>query len=76
MNILTTPPPCPGLPGVHQQLALEAAPRGSRKVVVATNIAETSLTIQVSDKDVGICSGVDVCLETSPPHASAVEQGG
>lgn len=36
-----------GLPGVQQQLALEPAPRGSRKVVVATNIAETSLTIQV-----------------------------
>jgi hypothetical protein len=36
-----------GLPGAQQRLALEPAARGTRKVVVATNIAETSLTIEV-----------------------------
>jgi ATP-dependent helicase HrpB len=35
-----------GLPLAQQQKAIEAAKRGSRKIVLATNIAETSLTIE------------------------------
>jgi hypothetical protein len=35
-----------GLPGNVQSLAFAPAPRGYRKVVVATNIAETSLTLE------------------------------
>jgi HrpA-like RNA helicase len=35
-----------GLPGNVQSLAFAPAPRGFRKVVVATNIAETSLTLE------------------------------
>lgn len=35
-----------GLPAPDQRLALQGAPRGYRKVIVATNIAETSLTLQ------------------------------
>jgi ATP-dependent helicase HrpB len=35
-----------GLPGAAQQAALSPVPRGHRKVVVATNIAETSLTLE------------------------------
>jgi ATP-dependent RNA helicase DDX35 len=34
-----------GLPGHQQRQALEPAPRGYRKVVIATSIAETSLTL-------------------------------
>lgn len=34
-----------GLPRSDQELALSSAPRGKRKVIVATNIAETSLTL-------------------------------
>ncbi|KAF6259921.1 putative DEAH [Scenedesmus sp. NREL 46B-D3] len=45
-----------GLPGAQQRLALEPAARGTRKVVVATNIAETSLTIE------GIVYVVDCCF--------------
>uniref|UniRef100_A0A383W704 RNA helicase n=1 Tax=Tetradesmus obliquus TaxID=3088 RepID=A0A383W704_TETOB len=45
-----------GLPGAQQRLALEPAARGVRKVVVATNIAETSLTIE------GIVYVVDCCF--------------
>lgn len=44
-----------GLPGAQQRLALEPAARGTRKVVVATNIAETSLTIE------GVVYVVDCC---------------
>ncbi len=35
-----------GLPLKQQELAIKAAPEGTRKVVLATNIAETSLTIE------------------------------
>ncbi|KAF8058346.1 DEAH9 [Scenedesmus sp. PABB004] len=44
-----------GLPGAAQRLALEPSARGCRKVVVATNIAETSLTIE------GVVYVVDSC---------------
>eukprot|EP00879_Flechtneria_rotunda_P019658 GHRR01020655.1.p1 GENE.GHRR01020655.1~~GHRR01020655.1.p1 ORF type:complete len:477 (+),score=160.70 GHRR01020655.1:145-1431(+) len=44
-----------GLPGAQQRMALDPAPRGYRKVVVATNIAETSLTIE------GVVYVVDSC---------------
>ena len=47
---------CPlygGLSLTHQQQAIAPAPDGRRKVVLATNIAETSLTIE------GICTVVD-----------------
>jgi len=46
-----------GLPLKQQQLAIAPAPRGQRKVVLATNIAETSLTIE------GIHTVVDCGLE-------------
>jgi len=35
-----------GLPAAAQLAAFEPAPRGARKVVVATNVAETSVTIE------------------------------
>ncbi|EAR60146.1 ATP-dependent helicase HrpB [Neptuniibacter caesariensis] len=41
----------------QQQMAIEPAPKGQRKIVLATNIAETSLTIQ------GISAVVDAGLE-------------
>ena len=36
--VIEAPPPC-------QQVAFEPSPGGARKVVVATNVAETSITI-------------------------------
>ncbi|KAJ9517335.1 hypothetical protein QJQ45_016702 [Haematococcus lacustris] len=45
-----------GLPAAAQQLALAPTPRGFRKVVVATNIAETSLTLE------GVVYVVDSCF--------------
>eukprot|EP00955_Chlamydomonas_euryale_P002062 22742-Chlamydomonas_euryale.AAC.1 len=45
-----------GLPGMEQARALAPAPRGMRKVVVATNIAETSLTLE------GVVYVVDSCF--------------
>eukprot|EP00877_Chromochloris_zofingiensis_P010555 jgi/Chrzof1/5753/Cz16g14170.t1 len=44
-----------GLPGAHQRLVYEPTPRGYRKVIAATNIAETSLTIE------GVVYVVDSC---------------
>ncbi|GBF90487.1 pre-mRNA-splicing factor ATP-dependent RNA helicase-like [Raphidocelis subcapitata] len=49
-------PLCSGLPGAQQRAALQPAARGARKVVVATNIAETSLTLE------GIVYVVDSCF--------------
>ncbi|KAL4419831.1 hypothetical protein ABPG75_006929 [Micractinium tetrahymenae] len=45
-----------GLPAAHQLGVFEPAPRGVRKVVVATNIAETSVTLE------GIVYVVDSCF--------------
>ena len=45
-----------GLPGAQQRAALAPAARGTRKVVVATNVAETSLTIE------GVVYVVDCCF--------------
>lgn len=45
-----------GLPGGEQRLALSPAPRGIRKVVAATSIAETSLTLP------GVVYVVDCCF--------------
>ncbi|GIL82479.1 hypothetical protein Vretifemale_11301 [Volvox reticuliferus] len=45
-----------GLPGAQQQMVFRSTPRGYRKVVAATNIAETSLTIE------GIVYVVDCCF--------------
>ena len=51
------PPHCrTGLPGAEQRIALAAAPRGHRKIIVATNIAETSLTLE------GVVYVVDSCF--------------
>ena len=47
------------LPPAAQLAALEPAPRGTRKVVVATNVAETSLTID------GVCFVIDCGLTKS-----------
>ena len=44
-----------GLPAAHQLGVFEPPPRGFRKVVVATNIAETSVTLE------GIVYVVDSC---------------
>ncbi|KAF4393078.1 hypothetical protein F8388_012587, partial [Cannabis sativa] len=38
-----------GLPRAEQELVFAPAPRGKRKVVISTNIAETSLTLEISD---------------------------
>lgn len=38
--------PCPAHPRSEQRQAFRVPPRGVRKVVLATNIAETSLTIE------------------------------
>jgi ATP-dependent helicase HrpB len=45
-----------------QQLAIEPAPEGQRKVVLATNVAESSLTID------GITTVVDGGLERAPQY--------
>eukprot|EP00887_Chlorella_sp_A99_P002951 scaffold24.g2951.t1 len=45
-----------GMPAAHQLGVFEPAPRGYRKVVVATNIAETSVTIE------GVVFVVDCCF--------------
>ncbi|MEH6567848.1 MAG: ATP-dependent helicase HrpB [Halioglobus sp.] len=54
-----------GLPLVQQQQAIEVAPVGSRKIVLATNIAETSLTIE------GIHTVVDSGLARVPIFSPA-----
>ncbi|KAK6149987.1 hypothetical protein DH2020_017512 [Rehmannia glutinosa] len=38
-----------GLPRADQDLVFSPTPRGKRKVVISTNIAETSLTLEVTD---------------------------
>lgn len=45
-----------GLPGAVQRQVFDPAPRGFRKVVVATNVAETSLTVA------GVVHVVDCCF--------------
>ncbi|KAL4435416.1 hypothetical protein ABPG77_006178 [Micractinium sp. CCAP 211/92] len=45
-----------GLPAAHQLGVFEPAPRGVRKVIVATNIAETSVTLE------GIVYVIDSCF--------------
>ncbi len=50
----------PGLSGSQQALVFRPAPRGYRKVVAATNVAETSLTLEGGLKGVGLNSGVGV----------------
>lgn len=60
-------PLCAGLPLDHQIKAFEAAPRGYRKAIVATNIAEASVTIEdvVYVVDAGM-----VKLRVYDPHKS------
>ncbi|KAL0398516.1 UNVERIFIED_CONTAM: putative pre-splicing factor ATP-dependent RNA helicase DEAH9 [Sesamum radiatum] len=38
-----------GLPRADQDLVFSPTPRGKRKVVISTNIAETSLTLEITD---------------------------
>ncbi len=45
-----------GLPSGDQRMAMQPAPRGHRKIIVATNIAETSLTLE------GVVYVVDSCF--------------
>ncbi|KAI7836590.1 hypothetical protein COHA_009551 [Chlorella ohadii] len=45
-----------GLPATHQLAVFEPAPRGVRKVIAATNIAETSVTLE------GIVYVIDSCF--------------
>ncbi|KAL1511890.1 hypothetical protein AB1Y20_005172 [Prymnesium parvum] len=75
-----------GLSTDAQLAVFESAPRGVRKVVVATNIAETSLTIEgiVYVVDCGFTkqrffnprSGVEALVVTPEPQASARQRAG
>ncbi|TQE01047.1 hypothetical protein C1H46_013324 [Malus baccata] len=38
-----------GLPRAEQELVFTPTPRGKRKVVISTNIAETSITLEITD---------------------------
>ncbi|RYQ82558.1 hypothetical protein Ahy_B10g101143 isoform B [Arachis hypogaea] len=38
-----------GLPRAEQELVFSPTPRGKRKVIISTNIAETSLTLEITD---------------------------
>jgi pre-mRNA-splicing factor ATP-dependent RNA helicase DHX16 len=52
------------LPAEQQQLIFQPTPKGSRKVVISTNIAETSLTID------GIMYVIDTGVEKQSAHDS------
>jgi HrpA-like RNA helicase len=52
-----------GLPHSDQELVLGPTPRGKRKVIIATNIAETSVTLEV---------GTLTCNSLSLFHVSLV----
>ncbi|KAL3110003.1 hypothetical protein niasHT_017376 [Heterodera trifolii] len=54
-DFFPSPPPCPpllGLPAREQFRAFDSAPYQSRKAIITTNIAETSVTIA------GVCYGI------------------
>lgn len=75
-----------GLPGRHQLAIFEAPPRGYRKVVFATNIAETSVTIDgivhvidcmfSKQRSFNPYTGVESLLITSISKASAQQRSG
>ncbi len=75
-----------GLPGNHQLQVFEAPPRGYRKVVVSTNIAETSVTIQgivyvidsmfAKQKLFNPLTGLEGLLTAPISKASAVQRAG
>ncbi len=55
-------------PPAQQRSALSPAPRGGRKVILATNVAETSLTID--GVRVVIDSGIDESLQVRPQEGN------
>ncbi|KAK9846930.1 hypothetical protein WJX84_012141 [Apatococcus fuscideae] len=75
-----------GLPAAQQALALEAAPRNYRKVVAATNVAETSLTLEgvtfvidachVKQKTYNPRTGLEALLVAPISQASAQQRAG
>lgn len=75
-----------GLPGNHQLQVFEAPPRGYRKVVVSTNIAETSVTIEgivyvidsmfAKQKLFNPLTGLEGLLTAPISKASAVQRAG
>ncbi|CAD7701368.1 unnamed protein product [Ostreobium quekettii] len=75
-----------GLPGYYQMQALQPPQRGHRKVVVATNIAETSVTIEGVVYVIDSCymktrcynpiNGLDSLIVTPISKASAAQRAG
>lgn len=75
-----------GLPGGEQRLALASTPRGHRKIIVATNIAETSLTLEgvvyvvdscfVKQRCYNPLLGLEALLIAPTSKASAVQRAG
>lgn len=74
------------LPLSVQMKVFEAAPKGTRKVIVATNIAEASITIDgivyvvdgglVKQRVFNSTAGIDVLLTTPVSQASAQQRAG
>ena len=54
------------MPLVEQMKIFEPAPFNTRKVIVSTNVAETSITIE------GVAFVVDACLSKIKVHKSAL----
>lgn len=75
-----------GLPAAHQLGVFEPAPRGVRKVVVATNIAETSVTLEGTVYVIDSCfakqrcynplTGLESLLIAPISKASAAQRAG
>eukprot|EP00884_Botryococcus_braunii_P008698 jgi/Botrbrau1/1782/Bobra.0217s0037.1 len=75
-----------GLPGANQLEAFQPPPRGFRKVVVSTNIAETSVTIEgivcvidscfVKQKVYNPITGLEALLVAPISRAAAVQRAG
>ncbi|KAI8469268.1 MAG: P-loop containing nucleoside triphosphate hydrolase protein [Monoraphidium minutum] len=75
-----------GLPGAQQRAAFQPAARGTRKVVVSTNIAETSLTLEgivyvvdslfVKQRAYDPAIGLESLLVAPTSKASAAQRAG